>query len=150
MSKNVTPTVFDLAACILYKLGPMTAQKLERLCYYAQAWSLAWDDAPLFSNRIEAWRSGPICPDLYAVHAGCFTVDSGVFPNGKPDVFSPDQRETIDAVLEAYGSLTSGQLSAKVHTESPWIEARQGCGTDERRGGVITLESMAEYYRRLG
>lgn len=24
--------------------------KLQKLCYYAQAWSLVWDDAPLFAE----------------------------------------------------------------------------------------------------
>ena len=149
MNESVVSTVFDLAVYILYKQGPMTAMKLEKLCYYAQAWSLAWDDVPLFNNRIEAWINGPVCPDLFAVHSGRYMVDASVFRNGNPDVFSQDQQETIDKVLEAYGSWTSGELSAKSHTESPWIDARKGLAPNERGCNEITFESMAEYYQGL-
>lgn len=47
-------TVHDVAAYILAKHGPMTAMKLEKLVYYSQAWSLVWDDKPLFRSKIEA------------------------------------------------------------------------------------------------
>ena len=46
--------VFDVAACILKQKGPMTAMKLQKLLYYSQAWSLVWDEKPLFPERIEA------------------------------------------------------------------------------------------------
>lgn len=67
-------SVFDVSAYILKKTGPISAMKLQKLAYYAQAWSLVWDDAPLFSERIEAWANGPVCPDLYFAHQGEFTV----------------------------------------------------------------------------
>ena len=47
--------VQDVAQYILDTLDGVTTKKLQKLCYYAQAWSLVWDDAPLFGDRIEAW-----------------------------------------------------------------------------------------------
>ena len=44
------------------------AMKLQKLVYYAQAWSLVWDEAPLFHARIEAWSNGPVAPALYREH----------------------------------------------------------------------------------
>ena len=41
-------TVFDVARYILEKYGPLSAMKLQKMVYYSQAWSLVWDDAPLF------------------------------------------------------------------------------------------------------
>ena len=63
-------TVFDVAQYILGKLAadnalPVTTWKLQKLVYYSQAWSVVWDDAPLFNDRIEAWANGPVCPVLY-------------------------------------------------------------------------------------
>ena len=29
--------------------------KLQKLVYYSQAWSLIWDEKPLFEEEIEAW-----------------------------------------------------------------------------------------------
>ena len=64
-------TVGDVARYILERLAPdrfgdrVTAWKLQKLVYYAQAWSLVWDEVPLFPERIEAWANGPVCPTLY-------------------------------------------------------------------------------------
>ena len=49
-------TAIDVAAYILSKQGDMPAMKLQKLVYYSQAWSLVWDDKPLFRDRIEAWH----------------------------------------------------------------------------------------------
>ena len=67
-------TVFDVAVYILRKTGPISAMKLQKLVYYSQAWSLAWDESPLFINKIQAWTSGPVVRELYDVHRGMFTV----------------------------------------------------------------------------
>ncbi len=40
-------TVFDVAAYILENTGSISTMKLQKLCYYSQAWSLVWDDKPI-------------------------------------------------------------------------------------------------------
>ena len=44
--------VFDVAKYILTKQGMMSTWKLQKLCYYAQAWSLAWTGENPFFRRI--------------------------------------------------------------------------------------------------
>ena len=39
--------------------------KLQKLVYYAQAWSLVMKDQPLFYQDIEAWSSGPVVRDVW-------------------------------------------------------------------------------------
>ena len=53
-------TVLDVAAYILERQGSMTTMKLQKLVYYCQAWSLVWDERPLFDESIEAWANGPV------------------------------------------------------------------------------------------
>jgi uncharacterized phage-associated protein len=139
--------VHDVAAYILRKVGPMTAMKLEKLTYYCQAWSLVWDEKPIFPEPIEAWVNGPVCPDLYAAHRGMFEVSK--WPKGDPEVLDADQRETVDGVLKFYGDKPSQWLSDLTHTERPWLEARQGLAPGERGQNEITHASMAEYYGSL-
>ena len=55
-------TAHDVAAYILQKKGEMTAMKLQKLVYYSQAWSVVWDERPLFHEKIEAWANGPVVP----------------------------------------------------------------------------------------
>jgi uncharacterized phage-associated protein len=40
-------------------------KKLQKLVYYAQAWSLAFTEKPLFPEKFEAWIHGPAVPSLY-------------------------------------------------------------------------------------
>jgi uncharacterized phage-associated protein len=138
--------VHDVAATILRKHGPMTALKLEKLVYYCQAWSLVWDEAPLFTERIEAWAGGPVVPALYYRHRGQFEIKEW---DGNPDALSQAQRETVDAVWKYYGSKTSQWLSDLTHREDPWIKARTGLAPLERGNREITTASMAEYYSGL-
>ena len=63
-------SVHDVAAYILKKQGEMSAMKLQKLVYYSQAWSLVWDEKPLFRAQIEAWANGPVVRSLYDVGGG--------------------------------------------------------------------------------
>ncbi|MBW8873559.1 MAG: SocA family protein [Acidobacteria bacterium] len=141
-------SVHDVAAYILGKFGhPMTTWKLQKLVYYAQAWSLVWDERPLFQARIEAWANGPVVPALYQEHRGLFQV--GSWPLGDPDKLTRSERETVDGVLEFYGPKTSQWLSDLTHTERPWREARGTLAPGERGTQVISPASMHEYYSGL-
>ena len=140
-------TAHDVAAYILAQQGGMTAMKLQKLAYYSQAWSLAWDDAPLFADRIEAWTNGPVVPALYAVHRGQYSVDR--WPHGDSSALTDTEKETIDAVLEFYGKQTSQWLSDLSHSEDPWKEARKGLAPNERGNHDIKHDSMGWYYQNL-
>lgn len=142
-------SVFDVAAYILQRLGDTTAMKLQKLVYYAQAWSLVWDDRPLFRERIEAWANGPVCPPLYAQHRGAFQVNRTVIPQGNPGLLDQDARDTIDAVLEYYGQKPAQWLSDLSHAEAPWKSARGSIPAGEACTNEITHDLMVEYYSGL-
>jgi uncharacterized phage-associated protein len=127
--------------------GPITAWNLQKLVYYSQAWSLVWDDAPIFEEPIEAWANGPVCAALYAKHRGDFKVSK--LPVGDESVLSADEIETIEKVIEHYGGYTSQYLSQLTHAEAPWIGAREGLALGEQGNHVIPHDDMAEYYGGL-
>lgn len=112
--------------------------QMMKLLYYAQAWSLAWDGEPLFDERIEAWRKGPVVPSMR------FTD-----PQPDPTVeLTEEQRATIAAVVEHYGKLNGGELSKLTHDEAPWKETRGDRPSDERCSDEITHDSMRREYTR--
>lgn len=141
--------VFDVSKYILKKKGSLSAMKLQKLIYYSQAWSLVWDDSPIFDNEIEAWANGPVCRDLYDKHRGVFSVAPKLVEPFAACGLDARQRETVDAVLAAYGDKTAQWLSDQTHSEAPWINARAGLGDRERGTRIITHEAMAEYYGNL-
>lgn len=141
-------SVRDVAAYILNEMGSVSAMKLQKLVYYSQAWSMVWDERPLFSEHFEAWANGPVCPALFTLHRGRFLLSKGQIA-GKPDALNKDERETVDAVLSFYGKQTPQWLSDLSHIESPWKDARVGVKDGDRCGSVITTEAMGEYYSSL-
>lgn len=141
-------SVLDVAEYLLRKLGPMSAMKLEKLVYYCQAWSLVWDDRPLFPDTIQAWTNGPVAPALFNRHREQFVVRAGDV-GGNEEHLDDVGRETVDAVIGYYSGMNAQQLSDLTHAEAPWLEARRGLTPDERGDHEITLESMSEYYSSL-
>lgn len=141
--------VLDVAAYILEQRGPMTAMKLQKLVYYCQAWSLVWDERPMFQEDIEAWANGPVVRELYAEHRGCFDVAKGTFSSGNSSKLPKKAVATIQAVLGFYGEKDAHWLSQLTHRETPWRNAREGLEPGDRGSSVISPAAMAEYYGSL-
>ena len=137
----------DVAAYILSRQGRMTAMKLQKLVYYSQAWSVVWDERPLFGETIEAWANGPVVRDLYDVHRGSFEVAEWL--RGDARRLTSGERATIDIVLDFYGDKSAQWLSDLTHREQPWLAARRGLPDGERGEREITLSSLEEYYGSL-
>lgn len=138
----------DVAQYLMKLIGtPVTAMKLQKLVYYCQAWSLVWDDRPLFSERIEAWANGPIVPDLFAQHRGQFQLVQWTAGDWKK--LDDSAKETIESVLKSYGDKSSHWLSELTHKEDPWKTAREGLAPGQRGTNEITHAAMAQYYGSL-
>lgn len=136
----------DVAEYILQKLGEIPCLKLQKLVYYSQAWSLVWEERPIFDNAIEAWANGPVVRDLYARHRQLYSVHT---VNGDPSKLQQVDMDTIDAILDFYGDRSSQWLSDLTHDEAPWVDARGDLEPGERGNKAISLASMAEYYSSL-
>lgn len=142
-------SAIDVAKYILVKAGEMSAPKLQKLVYYSQAWSLAWDKQPLFDDDIFAWDSGPIVASLFAIHQGQLRVNKNTFADGNIDALTENQKDSIDKVLEALQGKSGQWLSDLVQSEQPWKEARIGIPPIQRSENIISLLAMRKYYSSL-
>lgn len=142
-------SVMDVAVYILEKIGKCTTMKLHKLLYYCQAWSLVWDETPLFDDKIEAWANGPVIRRLFNYHKGLFEVSASDFSIGNSQLLNETQRETVDSVLNFYGDKTAQWLINLTHSETPWLNARKGLSPSERGYVEIKLSDMADYYSSL-
>lgn len=140
--------VFDVAKYILEQKGPMSTMKLQKLCYYAQAWSLVWDDKPLFDEEFEAWANGPVCRELFSKTQGMYSVSSED-EDGVIDNLNENEIDTINKVLEHYGEHNAQWLSQLTHLEEPWNLARVGIPAGVGCDRIISKASMAMYYGGL-
>ena len=142
-------SVFDTAKYLLNKSGAMSTMKLQKLCYYAQAWSLVWDDSPLFDEDFQAWTNGPVCPELFFATQGKYSVTASDEKDGDDNTLTDSQRDTIDRVYEYYGKHDAQWLSQLTHMEEPWISARAETPDGSGCNNIISKESMAMYYGAL-
>ena len=136
--------IFDTAVYILKRKGNMSSQKLQILCYYAQAWSLAWNGQPLFPEDFVALKDsclGPICPELYKkIHNGFMII---LKKESNLNAFTDVQKNTIDSVIECYGSCNETWLCRASQNEYPWIKA---VSKTNGRAGIITKDILAAYF----
>jgi uncharacterized phage-associated protein len=138
-----TTSVFDVARYLLEKERPMPDLKLQKLCYYAQAWSLVWEDAPLFQERLEAWRDGPVCPALYRAQKHAWEELRGDY------ALTNRQKMVIDRVFSAYGQKSANDLSELTHREDPWRDARGEAQPNEPTYTAITNDDIRAYFSGL-
>ena len=142
-------TVFDVAKYILHAKGPMSTWKLQKLCYYCQAWSLAWTEKQLFPEDFEAWANGPVCRLLYEEHRGMYIISESDIQHGDFRNLTDDDEENINIVLGAYGDKDAYWLREQTHAEDPWKKARDGYADGESCREIISKQSMGYYYGSL-
>ncbi|MGM0438743.1 MAG: Panacea domain-containing protein [Bacillota bacterium] len=139
--------VLDLAKTFL-NMESMTHKKLQKMCYYAQAWHLALFDEPLIDNKFEAWIHGPVSPELYQEYK-----DNGWKPIPKTDSISeklsPEKIDFIERVYYSYEEFSGDDLEFLTHDELPWQEAREGLSDLEPSNTKISEQTMKEYYSEV-
>ena len=142
-------TVFDVAKYLLNSVGSMSTWKLHKLCYYSQAWTLAWDGKELFSEEFEAWPNGPVSPDLFRKHKGMYMINASDLETGDVSLLTPEQKENIDIVIRDYGDKEPYWLREQTHGENPWKDTRGELSPYAYSNRIITKDSMGIYYGGL-
>jgi len=102
--------------------GDLTNLKLQKLLYYVQMLSIEKLGKPAFSNTIEAWKYGPVIPDVYHEYS---THGKNVITIEKP-TFSLDSeglKVIVDQVVKDKGKYTGIALMEISHDEQSWISA---------------------------
>jgi uncharacterized phage-associated protein len=143
-------TVHDVAAYILAKAAPMSAMKLQKLCYFSYGYHLAWEDRQLFPEPFQAWANGPVAPALYDKHRGRFQLDRSDIV-GDPEALDAGEAESVDLVLDGLGGFTAHELSEMSHQPGPWLDARRRAGVPDlgRSTEVLRVEEIADFFGAL-
>ena len=143
-------SVFDVANWFLAH-EPMPHKKLQKLCYYYKAWGLALYGTDYIPNsEFQAWIHGPVCPELYQKYKeyNDWWKDIPAVPLDD-SMFTEEQKEVLESVWLTYGKWSANALEAQTHRESPWRNARVGCGEFDRSEAPILNDDMKTYYRAV-
>lgn len=113
----------------------MTPMKLIKLVYFSYAWNLAIFDKKLFTERVEAWRYGPVVPSIYhefkrfgdspiEQYAIDFELETGEISY---PVIRKDDLDTlglVETIWKIYKNRDGWDLSQITHeNNSPWNSA---------------------------
>lgn len=126
---------------------PITNKKLQKLLYYAQAWSLVLRDKKLFGDKIEAWVHGPAIRDVYFEYKkfGFGAIDKKIAKDDLEKI-SDDTKEFLNQVWSVYGKKDAAYLEYLSHSETPWQKAREGLEPHIGSENEISLADMKEFY----
>ena len=129
------------------KSKSLTPLQLMKIAYIAHGFYLALSNGKkdLFSNRIEAWKFGPVMPDLYHAtkHFGRNPIPlSQIQEKGK--VEDKDTLEFLEDVFNKYGHLSGYALSSLTHQAgTPWEKVFN----ENEFGTEIPDELILEHYK---
>ena len=127
---HMTVEIGVVAAAITERAGEMTAMKLQKLCFYAQAWHAFFLEEPLVEQDFEAWINGPVSPALFDLHRGKYMVSAADFSEFSSATLGYESTQVVQQVLKTYGVFSGDDLSRLTHRELPWLNAR---GNSENR-----------------
>ena len=153
---QVEANIDDVAYWFLLKEN-MSNKKIQKLCYYAQAWSLVKLNMPIAKNAVfQAWVHGPVNIDLYKIFKKFGWRELKIKKDKIEEikeridtVFNSSQKELLESVWETYGEFAADELESLTHSEDPWLEQREGLNKFECSQNIISDESMKKYYSSI-
>lgn len=158
MPKSATKkvTIHNVAKYFLSRVdldagSSMTPLKLQKLCYYAQAWNLVFNKERLFAGIFEAWAHGPVCPSLWRKYNHYGWHEIPPITDFNYQIFNEKQAEVLEAIWDAYGQYDGKYLEDLTHQEEPWLNARVRAGVKrgEPCNEPISEREMSAYYSKL-
>lgn len=110
--------------------------KLHKLLYLCQRESLAIINEPMFREKFEGWKYGPVCREV----RNCYT-DDGIFADGAREISYQNMYIAKNVILQ-YGALESWKLSELSHKEVSWRNARRGIPDGQNGNRTLKLEDI--------
>lgn len=100
---------------------PIDPLKLQKLVYIANGWSLAFMGRPLIRESFEAWRYGPVVPELYREFKEYRSRYISREARTSTEQIDSEALDLISQVWDKYKDQSAVALSSLTHEEgSAW------------------------------
>jgi len=125
----------------------LTNKKLQKLLFYAQAWSMVVNNKKLFNDKFEAWIHGAAIPAIYRKYKtfGFNPISESVDENDF-QALTDIEKSLLDEVWNIYGKYDADYLELLNHSEEPWQNARKNLSPFESSSSAISESGMKSYY----
>lgn len=131
----------------------VTPMKLIKLTYIAHGWYLGFNDKPLLTETVYAWKYGPVIDTLYnefKAYGNC-PINQLYYDHCNQLYPLPDAsiNSFLDAIWKGYGSFDGIKLSAMTHQKgTPWDRIWNDEGAKNKRHVPIPNNYIKEYYKK--
>ena len=124
----------------------LTPMQLLKMVYISHGWMLALYDRSLFREPVEAWRYGPVEPNVYNAFKK-FGGNQITEPlKDYRNRFDEYELDVMRQVVDAYSDYTGLQLSGLTHkADSPWYMTIRMLGSR----AIIPNDLIKQHYRGL-
>lgn len=127
-----------------------TPMQLLKLVYIAHGWMLGFFGKPLINEDVEAWKYGPVIPELYqeVKNYGREKVRNEIssWPIPSRQSLNEEEKSVIHFVYKKYGNLDGIRLSMITHQkDTPWSDIF----SHEGWGDVIPNDLIRNHYKGL-
>lgn len=120
----------------------LTPMQVQKILFYAQGWTVAEWDKPLFDDDLEAWTEGPVVDQVWRVFKAFgpkpITDESHADDSGLSEV----EKHMVRQVWDTYKQYSAWALSDMTHEDPAWLGAREGLARNAAAKRKITLEAM--------
>ena len=121
----------------------LSIMQLLKLVYIAHGWYMEMSGAPLIRNKIEAWKHGPVIPDVYSAFRKQ-GIDIKSPAPGHSAVMNSYVENVLEQIYQGYGKLPARRLSEMTHEPGgPWETASKKYGYF----APITNDLILSHYR---
>lgn len=122
--------------------------KLLKLTYIAHGYYLGFFGKPLIENEVQAWKYGPVIPELYHVikRFGNGRVDADIIDLYSENKINDTEKDFLKLIWNAYKKNNGLQLSSKTHEKgTPWDQVYEE-GVSNK---VIDNQIIEKYYKNF-
>lgn len=106
--------------------APLSVLQLIKLVYISHGWNLALNDTPLISDKIEAWKYGPVMPSLHSLFEWQNLRKDDLVKNiliEETVCIKPIHRILLNKVYVKYRNVSGDELTKLMHQEdTPWYK----------------------------
>lgn len=135
----------------------LTILPLVKFVYLAHGWTLGFTGKPLITHKVQAWKYGPVIPEVYYAFSNQEPNSSAVFRKAQEYTvglghgpyyeaeLDEEQEEMVNLVYGTYSKYSPFQLSAMTHCKgSPWDMVKS-----KGHFAVIPNQAIQDYYKKL-
>ena len=128
----------------------VTQMKLQKMVYFAHGYHLAKYGKPLITEDFEAWKFGPVVPDIYQsykLYGSDYIIDPGLVRNtAKPLAFTESATDAMNYTWRVTKNLSASQLMEWSHKDgSPWAVVYDPTNNST----VIQNDTIKSYFQNL-